>query len=230
MKEILKEALCRAKIDTNDAQIEKFVDFYNFLIETNKKFNLTRIVSENEFLEKHVIDSLSALPFLEKNSLVVDVGSGGGFPGIPLKIVRPDLRITMIDSVLKKVGFLNEAIKLLGLNGAIAVHARAEDFAAENREGFDVCVSRAVAPLSTLLEYCAPLTKVGGRVVAYKGSGANEELAEANKAIDVFGLKLEIKHSYQIQGRASCLLIFKKERRTPNIYPRRNNKPRKDPI
>lgn len=230
MREILKEALKGANIALNDDQIESFIAFYKFLIETNKKFNLTRIVSEEEYVEKHVLDSLSALPYIEAGVTIVDVGSGGGFPGIPLKIARPDLKITMIDSVSKKVDFLNEAIEILGLENAIAVHARAEDFAQEHREAFDVCVSRAVAPLSTLLEYCSPLTKIGGKVIAYKGSSAEEELNAARKAIEVFGLELGTKHSYQIQERNNNLLIFKKERRTPNLYPRRNNKPRKEPI
>ena len=140
------------------------------------------------------------------------------------------MKITMIDSVSKKVNFLNEAIEMLGLENAIAVHMRAEDFAQEHREAFDVCVSRAVAPLSTLLEYCSPLTKIGGKVIAYKGGSAEEELNAARKAFEVFGLELGTKHSYQIQERNNNLLIFKKERRTPNLYPRRNNKPRKEPI
>ena len=141
MREILKEALKGANIALNDDQIESFIAFYKFLIETNKKFNLTRIVSEEEYVEKHVLDSLSALPYIEEGVTIVDVGSGGGFPGVPLKIARPDLKITMIDSVSKKVNFLNEVIEILGLENAIAVHARAEDFAQEHREAFDVCVS-----------------------------------------------------------------------------------------
>ena len=230
MIETLKVALNKKGIILSNCQANCFSAFYKLLIETNKKVNLTRIVEPNDFANKHVLDSLSVLPYIPKDAKVIDVGAGGGFPSVPIKIMRPDIEIVMLDSVSKKTDFLNQTIKILGLKSAAAIHARVEDYAIENREKFDVVVSRAVAPLNTLLEYCAPLVKVGGIIIAYKGSSFEEEISKAKNAAKILGVYLAEKIEYQIQERNNYLLIYKKERRTLNLYPRRNNKPRKDPL
>lgn len=232
MKKILEKIFNEKKIEINNEKIEKFDEFFNFLTKTNEKMNLTRIISPEDVAKKHFLDSIFCEKYIPKNSTVIDVGAGGGFPSIPLKIYRPDLKITMLDSVGKKVDFLNSSAKLLSLENCIGIHERVEDYArTEAREGFDVCVSRAVASLNTLLEYCAPLVKVGGLIIAFKGENANVEIDEAKNAISKLSVKLEENISYSVsEGITSHLLIFKKEGRTPNQFPRRNNLPRKQPL
>lgn len=233
MKEVLEKILSENKIEISNLESNMLCDFYNFLVEENNKYNLTRIISEEDVARKHFLDSISSKNFIPNTSSVVDVGAGGGFPSIPLKIVRPDLNFTLLDSVNKKVEFLQESIKLLNLKNCKAIHCRVEDFAAspEFREKYDVCVSRAVANLRTLLEYCLPLVKEGGLFIAYKGSGAEEELAESMNALKILGAQLEEIYEYKIdEDRINILLIFRKIRRTPKQYPRRNNLPRKNPL
>lgn len=230
MKEILKKVLNEHNINFTAKQINDFELFYRLLVETNNKFNLTRITSKEDFVYKHILDSLSALNLIKSNQKVVDVGAGGGFPSIPLKIMRPDLNITMIDCVEKKINFLNEVIFKLQLTNIAAKHIRAEDLAKEKREAFDVCVTRALAPLNTLLELCVPLIKIGGRIIAYKGSKANDEISAAENASKILGVVLQEKILYNIGKQTNVLLCYDKKWRTPNQYPRRNNKPRKDPI
>lgn len=233
MKNILNKLFNEKNIEINQEKIDKFDEFFNFLIKINEKMNLTRIISPEDAAKKHFLDSISAAKFIPENAKVIDVGAGGGFPSIPLKIYRPDIKLTMIDSVGKKVDFLNESVKLLSLNDSSAIHARAEDFALETvaREGFDVCISRAVANLSTLLEYCLPFVKVGGLFIAYKGENALIELEEAKNAISTLGAKLENDFKYSVIGDVkNHLLIFRKVGRTPNQFPRRNNLPRKKPL
>lgn len=232
MKKILEKVFNDKKIEINQEKIEKFDVFFDFLTKTNEKMNLTRIISPEDAAKKHFLDSIFCEKYIPKNSRVVDVGAGGGFPSIPLKIYRPDLEITMLDSVGKKVDFLNESVNLLSLKNCNGIHTRVEDFArTDARESFDVCVSRAVASLNTLLEYCVPLVKVGGLIIAFKGENAKIEIAEAKNAIEKLGIKLESDINYSVvDGVVNHLLIFKKERRTPNQFPRRNNLPRKQPL
>ena len=233
MKEKLKKIFKENNFEINNEKIDKFVFFYDFLIKNNEKFNLTRIVSEDDAIRKHFLDSVSGAKFIPQNVSVIDVGAGGGFPSIPLKIVRPDLNFTLLDSVNKKVEFLNEAINELNLKNTVAIHDRVEDFTnkPQIRESFDVCVSRAVANLSTLAEYCLPLVKLNGLFIAYKGSQALEELEQANNALKVLGGELIETYKYKIEDdRENYLLVFKKIRRTPKEFPRRNNKPRKQPL
>lgn len=221
------------KLEKN--QEKQFDLFFQHLIETNKLFNLTAITEEKEVCVKHFLDSVLPENLLPKGAKIVDVGSGAGFPAIPLKIVRPDLDICMIDSLNKRVKFLNECINLLNFEKILAIHARAEDFAKENREKFDVAVARAVAPLNTLVEYLLPLVKVGGQAVIYKSSKIQEELEVAQKAISVLGGKIDKIEKYEINESGfeeieRNVLVIKKIRSTPAKYPRPANKPRTNPI
>lgn len=233
MKKILEKTFKENNFEINDEKIDKFNDFFNLLLKFNENINLTRITSPEDAAKKHFLDSIYSSGYIPKNSRVVDVGAGGGFPSIPLKIYRSDLDIAMLDSVGKKVDFLNECVNLLSLENCRAIHVRVEDFAREKcyRENFDICVSRAVAPLNTLLEYCLPLVKPGGLFVAYKGSNAFEEIAEAKNALSKLSGTLEKTVEYLVVPDVkNYLLIFRKNGRTSNQFPRRNNLPRKQPL
>lgn len=231
MKEI-KSIFEKYGISLTETQIEKFENYFHFLIEQNKLLNLTAIVEERDVVIKHFLDSVLPYQEIPENSHVVDIGSGAGFPALPLKIVRPDLNVTMVDSLNKRVNFLNSVIGLLKLENCQALHFRAEDFAKDNREKFDVAVARAVAPLNTLVEYLLPLVKMQGVAVIYKSSKLEEELGCSKKAIEVLGAKiekiLEIKIDEENLDRK--ILVLRKIKQTPKIYPRDKNKPRNNPI
>lgn len=228
----LSEILNKYNIPHTNLMLEQFDTFYNMVIETNKQFNLTAITEEREFAIKHILDSVLPYSFLPQNALVVDVGAGAGFPSIPLKIVRPDLKITMIDSLNKRVNFLNEVVSNLNLKDIVAIHTRAEDFAIKNRERFDVAVARAVAPLCTLAEYCLPFVKVGGIFVALKGSNLAEELQEAEYAINILGGECQTTQDVFVEEINSTRqnLIIKKVNQSPAKYPRGKNLPRLKPL
>ena len=183
------------KIKERNAEFEKY---YSWLIEYNSKVNLTAITEKNEVFIKHFLDSILPIAEIKPSARAVDVGTGAGFPSLPIKIVRPDINLTMVDSLNKRVNFLNEVLAVLSIKNAKAVHARAEDFCLTNREKFDVAVARAVAKLNTLVEYLLPLVKVGGVVLAYKGSGYADELNEAQKAIEILGGKVEKVLTYNL--------------------------------
>ena len=200
--------------------MEKLKQFYNYLIEENKKQNLTRITDWDDFFEKHYLDSIEAEQFIEKNANVLDVGVGAGFPSIPLKLVRDDLNILMLDSLKKRCEYLERVIELLELKRIMALHTRIEDFSA--KEVFDVVVSRAVAPLPTLLEYLAPFAKIGGLVICYKSENERAENAEK-----ILGLEIEKVHQYKDNR---FLLIYRKTKETPSFYPRAKNLPRLKPL
>lgn len=216
---------------TNE-QKTQFGLYFSMLIETNKHLNLTAITEENEVIIKHFLDSVLPKDSFAKSATVVDVGSGAGFPAIPLKIVRPDLKISMVDSLNKRVNFLNQVISALKLENTTAFHARAEDFAKNNREKFDFAVARAVAPLNTLVEYLLPLVKIGGYTVIYKSAKLDEELKNAENAIKILGGKIERIDEYQIkEGDLQRKILFiKKVSKTPPKYPRDKNKPKLSPI
>lgn len=194
-KEIIsfQEDLKKFDIYLEQKQIDQFLEFYELLIKWNSFMNLTSITEFSEVIKKHYVDSISlvkAIPDLtEKQYSLIDVGTGAGFPGIPLKIVFPELKITLLDSLNKRVQFLNEVICLLNLNQIDAIHGRAEDFAKPGRlrESYDICVSRAVANLSVLAEYCIPFVKKNGYFVAYKSEKILEEYESAKKALDILG-------------------------------------------
>ena len=231
----LKQTFEKYNIKVDENQQKQFDLYFSHLVETNKVLNLTAITEENEALVKHFLDSVLPEKLFSQNASVVDVGSGAGFPAVPLKIVRPDLEICMVDSLNKRVNFLNEVIKLLQLKTAIANHSRAEDFAKANREKFDVATARAVAPLNTLVEYLLPLVKVGGCAIIYKASKLDEELSFAQKAISTLGGKVEKVEKYTIDEEGfekmeRNILVIRKISSTPAKFPRNGNKPRISPI
>ena len=212
-------------------QINKFKEYYNLLLEWNSKFNLTSITEESEVEIKHFYDSLKGYKFFKENAKVVEIGSGGGFPSIPLMILREDLNFTLIESVGKKCIFLKEVIKKLNLNATV-LNIRAED-GAKNltlRESFDHVTARAVARLNTLAEYCIPFIKVGGTFIAYKGSDILEE-SEAQNAVKKLGAKLENVDKYSLfdYGERN-IYVYKKIEKTDKKYPRGNGKERKNPL
>lgn len=209
--------------------MDKFDIYSQMLIETNKKFNLTSIDDKEGIKVKHFEDSLTILDYINKGLRVLDIGSGAGFPGIPLRIEK-DFDLTLIDSVNKKVGFMEDVIEKLELENTRAIHTRAEDFAKDHREEFDMVVSRAVANLSTLAEYSLPFLKIGGIFIAMKGPKAEEELKEAQNALDILGGELINIDSIDLHGNTRKNILIKKVRSCKKKYPRGQNKPKKNPL
>ena len=215
-------------------EAEKLLErFYDLLISYNERVNLTAITQREEFFIKHVWDSVAGQALFERGVRAAEVGSGGGFPSIPLKIVRPDIGFTLIESVGKKCNFLKETASELGLDGVSVLCMRAEEAGKtqELREKFDVCCARAVARLNTLLEYCAPLVRVGGKFIAYNADAA-EEVKQAERAAAVLGCNLISCESYSLpRGMGErTLAVYKKVRPTPPAYPRGNGMERKNPL
>ena len=210
----------------------KFSAFANLLKESNKKFNLTSVCDDEGIFYRHFLDSLAGEEFFFKGASVAEVGSGGGFPSVPLKILRDDLQFTLIESTGKKCNFLNEVVDKLGFGGVKVLNIRAED-AGKNeglRENFNVCCARAVAGLNTLAEYCLPLVKVGGRFIAYKGDCA-QELENALHAVKILGGEVEKVVEYQLENCGKrTLIIIRKIKNTPPQYPRGQGKERKNPL
>lgn len=215
-------------------QTEQFFEYMELLIEWNEKINLTAIIEPEEIILKHFIDSITILKEIEKDSKLVDVGTGAGFPGIPLSIMEPSLKITLVDSLNKRLIFLEEVINKLNLKNVELVHARAEEFGQNKqyREKFDIATSRAVANLSTLSEYLIPLVKINGKVLSMKASDAQEEINDAKKAIEILGGKIENVEEFNLPqsdiGRT--IITIRKEKQTPSKYPRKPGTPSKEPI
>lgn len=230
MKQLIKQEFSKYGIALSQQQCEMFERYFNFLIEENQKFNLTAITEGKEVVTKHFIDSAFPYQILPKNASVIDVGSGAGFPGLPLKILRPDLKVVLLDSLQKRVNFLAQCVQLLGLKDAVSVHARAEDFCKDNREKFDCAVSRAVAQVNTLSEYLLPLVKVGGQVIMYKSQRLDEELEVGQKAIKILGGKIDKIEAFSLDGQERKLLIIKKVAPSPKEFPRGKNLPKVKPI
>lgn len=218
----------------NEEQMKQFAVFYNELVEYNNKVNLTAITDVEGFIYKHVIDSLLPFEFFDNNSKILDIGSGAGFPAIPLKIVNKNLKFSCVDSVNKKVVWLNYIKNKLNLDHFNCYHGRCEDLAFDKnfREVFDYVVARGVANLSTLLEYCAPFVKVGGFIVAYKASDYINEIELAQNAIKTLSLEIVEVKSFKNLDKIGDrnILIFKKVVKTPLKYPRKQNKPRINPL
>lgn len=234
--ELLQSRLQDMQIDTNDNMLHQYVTYYQMIVEKNKVMNLTAITEFPDFVEKHFMDSLSLVKAtdLSKVHYVIDVGTGAGFPAIPLKIAFPHLHITMVDSLQKRVAFLDEVIRELKLSNIIAIHGRAEDLGhnPKYREKYDLCVSRAVANLSTLSEYCIPFVKKGGMFISYKSGGSAEEIQSAGKAIKVMGGRTAELCTFTLPGTdiSRILVPIKKVEPTPKKYPRKAGLPNKSPI
>ncbi|KNY29732.1 16S rRNA (guanine(527)-N(7))-methyltransferase RsmG [Pseudobacteroides cellulosolvens] len=217
-----------------DSQIGELIKYKDILKEWNQKINLTAIEDDKEIIIKHFIDSLSIIPYLENKEIkLIDVGTGGGFPGIPIKIAFDKINVTLLDSLDKRIKFLNNVISELKLQDIRACHGRAEDFGMmeENREKYDVATARAVANLPVLLEYCLPFVKVGGIFIAMKGN-STEEVDASNKALDVLGGKIEKIENINLPFTDAVrnIVIVKKIKSTPKKYPRKAGKPTKEPI
>lgn len=223
-------------VSLTEKQIEQFLRYYELLIEWNEKINLTAITEFQDVMTKHFIDSISLIKAFDvrQNASVIDVGTGAGFPGLAIKIAFPDLRVTLLDSLNKRITFLKVVIEELGLNGIDTVHGRAEDLAKEKafRESFDLSVSRAVANLSTLSEYCLPFVKVGGQFISYKSEKIAEELEQADKAIGILGGKVERQVEFLLPESDIYrnLFVIKKVKETEMKYPRKAGMPSKAPL
>ena len=232
MIEIIKEKFKNYGFDLGDKQAKQFFDYYEFLVSENQKYNLTAITDFNDVVMKHFIDSVLPLNKIKENASVIDVGTGAGFPGVPLKILRPDIKLTLLDSLQKRINFLNQLLKLLGINDVKTIHSRAEDYIKQGREKFDYALSRAVASVPTLAEYLLPYVKVGGEILMYKGSGFQEELDLGHKAIKILGGQVENVLNYKLNEIDSQrnIIIIKKISRTDKKYPRGKNLPKLKPL
>ena len=228
----IKEVFSKYGFSLSALQINQFERYYEFLISENKKYNLTAITEKNDVIFKHFLDSCLAEKNIIKNAKIIDIGSGAGFPSIPLKILRPDIKFVLVDSLNKRVNFLNELIKILNLQDVVAVHARAEDYIKDNREKFDYAIARAVAPLNTLLEYLVPYVKVGGECLIYKSQKLEDEIETSQNALKVLGCKVEKIENFNIDkiDAVRKILIIKKCFVTPIKYPRGKNLPKTKPI
>lgn len=235
-KELLIQGIKELGLEITDKQVEQFFKYYEMIIETNKVMNLTSIVDLDEVIIKHFIDSLLSVKTIEINKIktMIDVGTGAGFPGIPLKIMFPDLEVTLLDSLNKRLKFLDSVINELRLDKISTIHGRAEDIGRDEnyREKYDLCVSRAVANLSTLSEYCVPFIRKGGTFISYKSEFSEEEKREAAKAISILGGKIEkseiVKLPFTNINRS--FIIIDKNKITPAKYPRKAGVPSKKPI
>lgn len=223
-------------ISLSQEQQEQFIKYYEILVEWNSFMNLTGITEFQEVLQKHFEDSLAIVKGIPMDQVnrIIDVGTGAGFPGMPLKIAYPHLDVVLLDSLGKRVKFLNHVIEKISLHNVKAIHGRAEDFAKnpEYRETFDLSVSRAVANLSTLSEYCIPYTKVGGYFISYKSGKVDEEVDQAKKAIQILGGKIQEVKKFSLADSdiERSLILIKKEKATGKKYPRKAGLPAKEPL
>lgn len=231
-----EKALQELNIELTEKQIDQFMKYYEMLVETNKVMNLTAITEFDEVIDKHFVDSLALIQAVDLHQplKLIDVGTGAGFPGIPLKIAFPKLEIVLLDSLNKRINFLNQVIDALGLENISTIHGRAEDFGRnpEYREQFDLCVSRAVANLSTLSEYCIPFIKIGGKFIPYKSGKVHEEMEQAKRAIPLLGGNLASCMTYGLADTdmERALVIIEKIKQTKKAYPRKAGKPSKEPL
>ena len=231
----------KINIEISDDQINCFEKYYELLIEKNKVMNLTAITDKEDVIVKHFIDSIALIPYLLDKGIninnelkIIDIGTGAGFPGLPLKIMMPDVKLTLLDSLNKRVSFLNEVIDELKLKDIEALHGRAEDYASDNkyREKYDICVSRAVANLSTLSEYCIPFVKEDGFFISYKAGESEEEINNSKNAIKILGGKINKVEEFVLPGTdASRVFVFiRKQELTDKKYPRKAGVPAKKPL
>lgn len=234
--EQLKRKSEALNIVLNEKQLAMFETYYEMLVEKNKVMNLTAITEKNEVIDKHFIDSISLKKAMDvtKHVKVLDLGTGAGFPGIPLKIAYPNLQVTLLDSLNKRIKFLQEVIEELSLEEIDAIHGRAEDYAKQSgyREQFDICVSRAVANLATLSEYCLPYVKQGGCFISYKSGAVQEELEQSKKAIKELGGRVKEVIPFVLPDTdiERTFVVIEKVKQTPRKYPRKAGLPSKEPI
>lgn len=230
----IKELAEELDIMLDEKQISQFYGYMDILLEWNEKINLTAITNPDEIILKHFIDSITITKYIDKDTKLIDVGTGAGFPGIPLKIIRDDIDVVLLDSLQKRVNFLQETINKLKLTKIQAIHSRVEEFARnkERREKFDYATSRAVANLATLSEYLLPLVKVNGKCICMKGSEITDELEKSKKAISLLGGNIEKIDTFCLpkSNIARNIILLKKERSTPNKYPRKPGMPTKEPL
>lgn len=221
-------------IEINEEQIKSFEKYMNLLLEWNEKINLTAITQPDEVKLKHFVDSLTVLKYINNDDKVIDIGTGAGFPGIPLKIMNENTKITLLDSLNKRINFLNIVIETLNLRNIQAIHGRAEEIARNKlyREKYDVAVSRAVANLSTLTEYMLPFVKVGGKCICMKGANVNEELERAQNAIKKLGGEIERVDNFYLSDNDNerNIIVIKKVKETNPKYPRKAGTPSKEPL
>jgi len=233
-KEEMNINLKNLNIDLTEEQLNSFYKYMNLLIEKNKVMNLTGITDPKDIVLKHFIDSLTVLKYVQDGSFLIDVGTGAGFPGLPLKIANASIEVTLLDSLNKRINFLNEVVNENNLGNITTIHGRAEDFGQNQkyRENFDVVVSRAVAPLNILLEYMLPFVKMGGKCICMKGSNCEEEIENAKKAIKVLGGEIEKIEEFTLPNSDNnrTILIIKKVKKTDRQYPRKAGIPTKNPI
>ena len=230
----LKSELNDLNLMFHEKQLDQFYNYMNILLEENEKINLTAITDPEEIITKHFIDSLTIYKYIGNASKIIDIGTGAGFPGIPLKIINPNLNITLVDSLNKRINFINKVKNYLNLTNINVIHARAEELAKQikYREKYDIATSRAVASLNVLLEYLMPYVKIGGKCICMKGSNIDEELKESTKAIQILGGKIEKIEKITLPNTdiKRNIIIIKKEKQTPNSYPRKAGIPSKKPI
>ena len=226
----MKNIFDKYQINLTEEQLKKFEKYYELLVFYNEKFNITAITEKSEVYKKHFIDSVLGVDKVCGQTLI-DIGSGGGFPAIPIKIVKEDISLTMLEATGKKCEFLKTVVKELGLNNVTVINGRAEDLAKkeEYREKFDVCTARAVARLNSLCEYCMPFVKVNGTFVAYKGD-SKEEVVESQNAIKILGGKIKEVVEYNLDDASRSLVCIEKIKNTDKKYPRGNGKERKNPL
>ena len=236
--DVFKELMCsygeQIDIEFDDKQLNQFYEYMNLLLEWNEKINLTAITAPEEIILKHFIDSLTINRYIEQNRSIADVGTGAGFPGIPLKIYRPDLKVTLVDSLNKRINFLNEVIYKLNLEDINTVHSRIEDFGKDKkyREKFDYVTARAVANLATLSEYLIPISKIEGKCICMKGNDIKEEIDCSKNAINLLGEKVDKIDCFELPNSdiSRNIIIIDKIKNTPNKYPRKAGLPSKEPL
>jgi 16S rRNA (guanine527-N7)-methyltransferase len=234
--QLLTDGCAQLGFKLQDRQVSQFERYLSLLLEWNTRFNLTAITDPNDIMIQHFLDSVSVLKLdlIKDNALLLDMGSGAGFPGIPIKILMPDIQLTLVDAVKKKTLFLKEVIKELELTQSEAIHARAEDLArtGSKREAYDIVVSRAVAELRVLFEYCLPFVKTGGYFIAHKGPNAVDEIVNAKRALQILGGQEPKAENIQVpySERTHILVVTKKIAKTPKAYPRNAGKPKKSPL
>ncbi len=234
MEQNFKQKLLQEIPDLTEQMQQQFEDYMKLLLEWNEKINLTAITDENDIIQKHFVDSLTISKYIKNKTSIVDVGTGAGFPGIPIKITRQDVNVTLVDSLNKRLLFLQDVIEKLNLKQVQTVHSRAEEFGQNKkyRESFDVAVSRAVANMSTLVEYLLPLVKLNGICICMKGPEIKEEIEASKKAIQVLGGKIENIEEFCLPNSdiKRNIIIIRKINSTPNKYPRKPGTPAKEPI